>query len=367
MTITCDAGALREALGTFGGLIDRSNTIPILGHVRMSAMGGMLTLSAINLDMAAAVDLPADGTLDPVCPNYATMVGGVGSLAKSSVLVTDDAKAGRLTCKQGGSVRTVRTLPPADFPLMPDMAADVEFAMPASDLHRILEFCRDAMSTEQARYYLNGIHWRATAPGRLVTEATDGISLRQLALDIAGVPVDMPRAIMGRQLLAMLAKVPDDGDITLAFNSQRVMITAGPTRIISRLVDGTFPDADRIIPARGAGQRLTVNGEELARATRAAAAVDSGKVRTARLAMSADGSSVSSRTEGGDEALEPVQGAEWTGKPMTIGINAQFLAATAAAFGDRTIEVEFTGTGNPILFRSDALPGAAAVVMPIRL
>lgn len=320
----------------FGRLIQQTikavnsrNTIPILGHVRLIATNGTLTATATDLDLEITGSIPVEGDDCAFTVDAKMLAGIVGKLSGDTVTIepTDN----RVTVKAGRSRFTLDTLPIDDFPTMQAGEFATEFDVDLAALVAPVQF---AISTEETRFYLNGVYMHVQ-DGKLVAVATDG---HRLARHTGQDAPDFEGVILPRKLVAMLPK----GTVHVSLSRTKVRIQTEETTITSCVIDGTFPDYQRVIPASNE-KIVTADRALLLAATERVAVVSSERGRAVKL-TAGDGK-ITLSVE--DKAIEDVDAT--VSEPIEIGFNAAYLS-----------EVLRTASGDEVRFAME--PSAPAVV-----
>ena len=369
MSLTVNRAALAAALATMQSVIERRTTAPILACVLVDASDGTMRILATDLDMKATIALPADGGLDFVAVNGERLKTAVDGMNAETIAIV--VENGSMVITAGRARRTLPTLPAADMPVMEVSKYATSFEVEPKQLAAAIGFASPAMSTEETRYYLNGIfiHTVAETDGiRLV--ACDGHQLRRIDIRIASGSPAMSDAIMPRKIANLLAKMLDrhTTPLTIKLSSNMIHVDLGSTTLTSKLIDGTYPDYSRTIPT-DRRQTLNASGAELARAagaTTAMGAMDGQKVRVIVLNMSAHEARLTASGVDGN-ADEPLTYSEWNGADMRVGFNGRYLANAAASFGDETIDIHINDPAAPVVITAASHPEALAVIMPMRV
>jgi len=357
MKLTTERNTLHTALSKAVSIVERRNTIPILANVLITAQDGQFSIKATDLDIE--VNTTASGTVDE---SGATTVSG-GLLADivakipAKHLITLEAKPGRLVITAGKSVFDLATMEVADFPVMASNEYDHEFTAPGSDVKKLVDQPKFAMSADESRYYLQGIYLHH-ADGVTKAVATDG---HRLALaSYAGHTDQFPGVIIPAKTVAQLSKLIDISDVTVSISVTKIKFDLGATVIVSKVIDGVFPDYTRIIP-KSNGSIMTVDAKELIDGINLVATVADDRVRGVKLSLGGEVVGLAVKSNGG-EATDEVA-VSYVGKTMDIGFNSKYLVE-ALGTGDHTIE--FGGEQDPCIIRpvgSDFM----AICMPMRV
>lgn len=350
MQFTVPRGDLARVLTAVSRAVERRNTIPILAHVLLTVGAEGLSVRGTDLDVEitatvpAMVDRPGSYAIEAM-----RLADIVKKMAGDSVSV--DAADGKVTVKSGRSRFVLPTLPAEDFPDLRPGEFIVEFEIDLAALVAPVQF---AMSDEETRYYLNGVHLHSSPEG-LVAVATDG---HQLAKNVVQPDVPVPAVILPRKAVALLPK----GVVKISLSATKIRVAAGEIVLISKLIDGTFPDYGRVVPG-GNTKVLTVNRVALAKAADRVAAVTDERTRAVKLVVANDNVGLSVRS-GPSEASEGVPGT-YSGEPIEIGFNSKYLSNVLGVLQGEDVTLAMSDPGTPGLFRGDG--SVFAVIMPMRV
>ncbi len=385
MRLTIERGALLRSLAHVQSVVERRNTIPILSNVQLEADGGQLTLTATDLDIAINEGVAADAQVPGATTTPAhTFYDIVRKLPDGSQIeISQDEDASRLKLVAGRSEFTLACLPTEDFPVMAEDDLDHQFSLSSADLKRIIDKTRFAISTEETRYYLNGIYLHvveadATDNGTAVFRAvaTDGHRMAQVDLPMPDGAQGMPGIILPRKTVTELRKLLDDpvteedeDDSTvvqIALNETKIRFRVGNAVLTSKLIDGTYPDYRRVVP-EGNDQILEIDGTEFAEAVDRVATISSEKSRAVKLSISKDKVVISVNSPDQGTGTEEV-GAKYEGTPMEIGFNARYLLDITAQVEGNVAKV-LLAEGAPLkaaLIQDASDSSAFYVLMPMR-
>jgi DNA polymerase-3 subunit beta len=350
MKVTVERGALFKALGHAAGVVERRNTIPVLANLLIEAAGEQVKLTATDLELQIALPVPAMvGEAGAVTVPAALLLSIVRELpdGQQIELITDEEHGLKLL--SGRARYKLQTLPAQDFPIM-ELAEDAcAFDMSASGLKTMLGKVAHAMSSDAARYYLNGACLHAHA-GALVVAATDGAALAFASITAPEGSTELSDAIIPRKTVSELADLLGDfeGTIGLAVTARQLRVAIGETVLTSKLIEGNFPDWRRVVPASNP-HHLIVGREALAAAIRRAMVMSADKVRGVRVDVGADKVAVSTKsTEYGEGAEDvPAVFRADTVTDLAIGFNSKLLLDTFAAMGGDELEVRLADPGRP--------------------
>ena len=358
MRLTTPRADLARILTNVIKAVEARNTIPILGTVKMVAADGKLTAVATDLDIEIKSSIAAGvESAGSFCVN-ATMFNGIVAKLPANGEVLLELKDATLTIVSGRSRFKLQTLPDSDFP---DIAAgeyDTEFDI---DLAALVGPVAFAMSTETNRYYLCGVYLVPT--GNTITAvATDGHKLARSRVDQPNQNplVNFQGVIIPAKTIGLLPK----GVVSLSVSPNKIRIVTADTTITSKLIDGAYPDYERVIP-KANDKVVTVDKQALTTAADRVSTVGDGKDRAVKINIAAEGLTLSV-TNGGDAANEDVA-AIFDGEPLYVGLNSKYLAAVAGMFPNGPLTLKIADAGAPVLFVSDAAPELLAVCMPLRV
>ena len=374
MKITVDRAALRTALARTVRVVLAKGTIPILSNVLLTASGDRLGLEATDLDVALIDSVPAEvaepGAITVPAQMLAEIVRKMPDGCQIGIELTDTKAGQRLAVRTGRSRFVLNTLPEEDFPHISAAHFSVQFVVGAKDLKRLVDKSQFAISTEETRYYLNGIYLHpAERDGTQVLRAvaTDGRRLAQVECAAPAGAERMPSVIVPRkavtELQRMLADQPED--VTVAVSETKIRFEMGVRSLTSKLVEGTFPDYSRVIPL-GNEQKLLVDREQLDRAVDRVSTVASERGRAVKVEPSAGQVTLTVNSPDDGSAVEEVD-AEYDGLPLAIGFNSKYLMEILAQVDGDTVELKLADAGSPTLFRDPLVSSALYVLMPMRV
>ena len=286
------------------------------------------------------------------------------------VQLTDDGASGRLTVEAGRSNFSLATLPKEDFPVMASAEYDSNFAVPAPVLRRLFDKSKFAISTEETRYYLNGVymHVADSENGRaLRCVATDGHRLARIDAPLPPEASDMPGVIVPRKTVGELRKLLDDDEMSIAVSvsEAKVRFATPDITLTSKVIDGTFPDYTRVIPM-GNTRKLEVDAAEFAKAVDRVATVSSERSRAVKLSLDEDKLVLSVNAPDSGAAEEELAVA-YNDERLEIGFNAKYLLEIASQVDRENAVFLFNSSGDPTLMREGNDTSAVYVVMPMRV
>ncbi|HJN25996.1 MAG TPA: DNA polymerase III subunit beta, partial [Rhodospirillales bacterium] len=296
MKFTIERAAILKSLGHVQSVVERRNTIPILSNVRIDAGEGRLSLNATDMDLDIIDQVDADvGQPGATTAPAHTLYEIVRKLPEGSQVEFDSDDEGQLALKSGRSRFTLTCLPTDDFPVMSGGEMAHTFSLPAAEIRGLVDRTRFAISTEETRYYLNGIYLHAAErDGTRVLRAvaTDGHRLASVEGPLPASAEGMPGVIIPRKTVGELRKLIEEtvDDVAVELSQTKIRFTFDSVTLTSKLIDGTFPDYERVIPS-GNDKEMVVDCKTFAEAVDRVSAISSEKSRAIKLAL-ADGTLV---------------------------------------------------------------------------
>jgi DNA polymerase-3 subunit beta len=286
------------------------------------------------------------------------------------VNLAEDAASGRLAITAGRSSFNLASLPKEDFPVMATSEYSSNFSAPAPVLRRLFDKAKFAISTEETRYYLNGVYMH-TAHGDsgavLRCVATDGHRLARIDAPLPDGATGMPGVIVPRKTVNELRKLLDDDEavIAVSVSETKVRFATPLITLTSKVIDGTFPDYTRVIPMNNT-RRLEVDASEFAKAVDRVATVSSERSRAVKLSLDEDRLILSVNAPDSGAAEEELAVA-YGDERLEIGFNAKYLLEIASQVDRENAVFLFNSSGDPTLMREGNDTSAVYVVMPMRV
>ena len=372
MKISIERGTLLKAVGQAQSVVERRNTIPILANVLVEAEGSTVSFRATDLDIEVVDRAPAMVERAGATTVSAVMLHDIVRKLPDGALVTlsEDAAAGRLTVTAGRSTFNLATLPKEDFPVMASSEYSTNFAAAAPVLRRLFDKAKFAISTEETRYYLNGVYMHvATGEDGAVLRcvATDGHRLARIDAPLPEGAQGMAGVIVPRKTVNELRKLLDDDEaqIAVSVSETKVRFATPSITLTSKVIDGTFPDYTRVIPQNNT-RRLEVDASDFAKAVDRVATVSSERSRAVKLSLDEDRLILSVNAPDSGAAEEELAVA-YSDERLEIGFNAKYLLEIASQVDRENAVLLFNSSGDPTLMREGNDTSAVYVVMPMRV
>ncbi len=371
MKLTIERDALLRALSHVQSVVERRNTIPILSNVMLKAEDGRLALSATDMDLEIVARVGGQSaspgaTTAPAHTLY-DIVRKLRDGAQIELESTGDK--GQMTLRSGRSTFTLSCLPPEDYPLMSAGDLGHSFTVSSADLKRLIDRTRFAISTEETRYYLNGIYVHAARTNEvpmLRAVATDGHRLARMEIPLPEGAAGMPGVIVPRKTVNELRKLLDaDGaaeqDIAIALSDTKIRFVMGETVLNSKLIDGTFPDYDRVIPT-GNDKVLEIENKLFAEAVDRVSTIS----RAVKLSIERGSLTLSATSPESGTASEELE-VRYNAAPLEIGFNARYLLDITGQIEGEGARFNLADAASPAVVRDAADGSALYVLMPMRV
>jgi len=372
MKVTVERVALLKSLGHVHRVVERRNTIPILSNVLLRAEAGRLALRATDLDLEVTETLAADvgqpGAITVPAHVLYDIIRKLPDGSQVSLETTGDV--GQVVIRSGRSRFNLQALPETDFP---DLAAGdlpTRFMVASGELKRLIEKTQFAISTEETRYYLNGIYLHAIeSSGKSVLRAvaTDGHRLARVETPAPAGCSGMPGVIVPRKAVAEIIKLVDDAgdEVEVELSPTKIRLTLGAVVLTSKLIDGTFPDYQRVIPT-GNDKPLVVDKAEFAAAVDRVSTISSERGRAVKLSLADRRLTLSVTNPDSGSAVEELE-VDYDSGPLDIGFNARYLLDIAGQLDGDTALFKLADPGSPTLVQDREGASALYVLMPMRV
>ncbi|WP_375608947.1 MULTISPECIES: DNA polymerase III subunit beta [unclassified Bartonella] len=373
MRITVDRSQFLKSLGRVHRVVERRNTVPILSNVLIDAENGRVQLKAtdidlevtesftVNVEQAGAITVPAHLLYDII-----------RKLSDGSevVLSVDENQASTISVVSGCAHFQLQCLPKVDFPESLPGQFGYRFSLSASGLRRLLDCTQFAISTEETRYYLNGIYFHVVNDGvlKLRLVATDGHRLAQVEMEAPSGVEGMPGVIVPRKTVGELQKLlseENDGDVCIELSETKIRFSVGSVIFTSKLIDGTFPDYQRVIPL-GNDKELIVNRQGFSSAVDRVSTISSDRGRAVKLTIEHGQLKLIVNSPDSGSAEDQLS-VTYTSEPLEIGFNSRYLLDIAGQLSSNEMVFMLAEAGAPALIRDNDDADVLYVLMPIRV
>ncbi len=372
MKLTIERAALLKSLAHVQSVVERRTTIPILSNVKLEGRQGTLLLNATDMDLdiieSVAADVVRPGATTAPAHTFYEIVRKLPD--GSQVEIEYHADDGQLTLRSGRSKFSLACLPVEDFPVLSGGELPFTFMLSSAEVKRLIDRTRFAISTEETRYYLNGIYLHAAGTPQgdvLRAVATDGHRLARVEITLPDGAAGMPGVIVPRKTVNEVRKLIDetDGDITLSLSETKLRFAFGGAVLTSKLIDGTFPDYERVIPADN-DKMLDVDVKVFAGAVDRVSAISTEKSRAIKLALEKGLLTLSASSPENGSAVEELE-AQYDAGPLEIGFNSRYLLDILGQVEGGSARFVMADAASPTVVRDVADASAVYVLMPMRV
>ena len=364
MKFTASREALLKPLQAVIGVVERRQTMPILSNVLMIARDGQLSVTATDLE----VELVAQADVDTESGGEITVSGrkllDICRALPEGTEVSISVSGEKLGVRAGRSKFSLATLPAAEFPVVEDIKAGQSLSVSQETLGRLIEKTHFSMAQQDVRYYLNGMLLETSA-GHLRAVATDGHRLALSQAELDG-KVDEQQVIVPRKgVLELQRLMTGDGELNIEFGANHIRIQLDGIRFTSKLIDGRFPEYERVIPQESSNE-LTADRGAFKSALQRTAILSNEKYRGIRLVIRDSGVILQAHNPEQEEAEEELA-VEYSGEDIEIGFNVNYLLDALGAVDGDDVTLSVQDSNSSCLIRQPGKDDCTFVVMPMRL
>lgn len=372
MKLTIERAALLKALGHVQSVVERRNTIPILANVLIEAAKDKVSLTATDMDLAIVESVAGEVAQAGATTVQAhTLYDIVRKLPDGSQVGLEAiGEKGQVMLRAGRSSFALAALPAEDFPKMAGGDLPNSFDLSAADLRGLIDRTRFAISTEETRYYLNGIYFHAGRSGNIAVlraVATDGHRLARVEMPLPSGAEKIPGVILPRKTVMELRKLLDEVQdaVSVGLSDTRVRFAFGDAILTSKLIDGTFPDYERVIPANN-DKILEVNCRDFAAAVDRVSTISTDKSRAVKLAIGKGQLTLSATSPDAGSATEEIE-VSYAAAPIEIGFNSRYLLDIAQQIEGDGARFTMADAASPTIVQDMTDQSALYVLMPMRV
>ncbi|HET7922773.1 MAG TPA: DNA polymerase III subunit beta [Gammaproteobacteria bacterium] len=348
------------------GVVERRQTMPVLANLLISVTAEKLSITATDMEVELVAETAVQGADSGEVTVPARKLLDICRALPEGASVSVALDKGRLVLRSGRSRFTLATLPAADFPAVEDIRVQRSFNLPQKALRELINRTAFSMAQQDVRYYLNGLLLE-TGEKRLRAVATDGhrLALCDLATDTSDTPLQ--QVILPRKGVLELLRLLGDSDAAaqVELGSNHVRVQLGEIRFTSKLIDGKFPEYDRVVP-KGGDKLVTVDRRGLREALSRAAILSNEKYRGIRLNLETGKLRIQAHNPEQEEAEDEVE-VQYQGSELEIGFNVSYLLDALAALGSDEVLLTMTDSNSSCLLQEPANQDCRYVVMPMRL
>ncbi len=373
MKFTIDRADLLRSLNHVHSVVERRNTIPILANVLLRAEKDTLYLATTDMDLeiveSVSAKVTSAGTTTVPAHTLYDIVRKLGD--DSSIEISSAANDATLQVKSGRSTFRLGCLPTEDFPKMGSTEKfSANFSIPAADLRMLIDRTRFAISNEETRYYLNGIYLHAAnndGVAVLRAVATDGHRLARFEMPLPEGAKNMSGVIVPRKAINEIRKLIDEaGDtIRIGLSDNKMQFSFDHIALTTKLIDGTFPDYDRVIPKKN-DKVLEVNPTIFAGAVDRVSTISSEKSRSVKLTLGGKTMTLSANSPDSGSASEEIE-INFNAGPMEIGFNSAYLMDVARQIEGEGCRISLSDSASPTIIQDISDASSLYVLMPMRV
>ncbi len=366
MKFSIQREALLKPLQQIVGVVERRQTLPVLGNILFQAEGGNLTLTATDLEVELIARLAIDtkDNLETTLP--ARKLFDICKALPEQATLEFSVDADRALVKSGRSRFTLATLPASDFPVIDELKAAQSFSLSQLALKSIIERTHFAMAQQDVRYYLNGLMLEIQ-PNAIRAVATDGhrLALSEVSVD-TGI-TENQQVIVPRKGIQELVRLLDNSDdpAEIQLGSNHIRISLPEIRFTSKLIDGRFPDYDRVMP-KGSDKEVVADCSALRQALSRTSILSNEKYRGIRLNLDKNSLKIQAHNPEQEEAEEEIE-VQYSTDPLEIGFNVTYLLDALSAIPGNEVRVLLSDANSSCLIEDAASTNSRYVVMPMRL
>jgi DNA polymerase-3 subunit beta len=373
MKVVLERNALLRSLGHVQSVVERRNTIPILANVLIKADKNGISFTATDMDLEinekVAADVGKPGAKTAPAHTLYDIVRKLPDGAQVELSASENSN--QITLSSGRSNFKLGSLPIDDFPQMAEGDLQHHFSLTSADLKTLIDRTRFAMSVEETRYYLNGIFLHTTKTkgdvSVLRAVATDGHRLARIEMPAPKTVETIPGVILPRKTVQEVRKLLDEtsSDIQIDLSASKVRFTFDDVVITSKLIDGTFPDYERVIPS-GNDKMLELDAKMFSAAVDRVATISSEKSRAIKIALGKNVLTLSASSPDAGSAVEELEVA-YKGEGIEIGFNARYLLDILAQIEGVGARFSMADAASPTVVQDVADTSALYVLMPMRV
>ena len=375
MEFKINSSDLLKALSHIHGIVEVRHTLPILSNIILKAKDNELILSSTNLDIYCADKIKAEVSIaGEISVSAVTFFEIVKRLPSGSeVVMTMEEGESEIILKCGRSKFNLSTLKTDDFPIISDNDLSTSFVLSADELIRIIDKTKFAVSNEETRYYLNGIFLHKADRNSiqfLRAVATDGHRLAQYDIPLPQGAEEITGIIIPKKTIFELRKVLDDanGDVSISLNENKIKFTFNDLKIISKVIDGTFPDYTKVIPQNN-NKNFKTNNNELKNAidrVSAVAANEESKSKAIKLSLENNKLNLSVESQSKGSANEIID-ISYDGDKVDIGFNSKYIIDICNEVDGDEVDISLLDSVSPAIILDKTDENLFFVLMPMRI
>ena len=371
MKITVEKNIIFKSLSHVQSIVEKKNAIPVLSNILIEAKNNSLILSATDMDISITDTLNCnvieEGSI--TVPAH-TLYDIIRKLSDDNEIefISNDGKI--FSIRSGKSRFSLGCLPKEEFPIIEVDNLKSELSIDSQELLSLIEKTRFAISSEETRYFLNGIYFhknKDTNDDVLTMVATDGHRLAKIDFNSSDNIINMPGVIIPRKTIFELSKLLADysGNIKINVDPNKIIFFVNKSILISKLIDGSFPDYQRVIPDSN-NNILKVNRSSFCTAVDRVSTITDDKSPAIKFKLLKDIINMTSVDSESGQATEDVN-VEYSGKEIEIGFNAKYILEMVSNLNDENVILQFNDSSSPLIVKEENSPNLIYVLMPMRV
>lgn len=371
LKFSVERAQILRALSHVQSVVEKRTTIPVLSNVKLEIEGDNLRLTATDMEISITETIPVKANAKGATTLPAQVLYDIiRKLPEGAEVEFNEAKAGQVEVKAGRSKFKLLSLPIDTFPALEQGDLPHKFTLAAKDLRTLIDKVRFAISNEETRYYLNGIFLHTgeeNGQAVLRTASTDGHRLARVSVGLPQGAAEIPGVIIPKKTVNELRKLLAEyqGDAEISLSETKIIFSFGAATVSSKLIDGKFPDYDRVIP-KGNDKILEVNTKEFTEAVDRVSTVSLEKARAIKLAVKTGQISVSTDSPDGSTASEELE-ASYSADPIETGYNFRYVLDMMGQIEGDTTQFLLADAASPALVRDPSDVSVLYVIMPMRI
>ncbi|MDX1949007.1 MAG: DNA polymerase III subunit beta [Rickettsiales bacterium] len=365
--INLDKNSFIKSLSKIQSVVEKRNTIPILSNVKIDASNNIVTLTVTDMDVLATQEIEASvnqgGSLTVPAQ---TLYDIIRKLPEGAQINLDaDVNSSRLIVKSGSSKFKLSYLPSEDFPQISEGDLTHKFTLEVKTLLKLIEKTKFAMSNEETRYYLNGVYFHISN-GKLRAVATDGHRLASVEVEAPEGSLGMPGVIIPRKAVNELPKLLEGQEkVTISISDSKIKFSANKIELLSKVVDGTFPDYQRVIPENNK-KILTTSTSTLKEAVDRVSTIAVDKTKAVKISLSNNQINLHSQGVEGGSGDEDIA-ANYSSEALEMGFNSRYMLEMLNQIESAEVQFAFDNTNSPSLITDPTDNSAVYIIMPMRV
>ncbi len=367
LNITIEKSNLLKAISRLQSLVEKRNTIPILSNVKIDANEKSLTLTVTDMDLVASEEVDANiASGGSLTVPALTLYDIIRKLPEGSqVSLKADTASSRLNVNAGTANFTLSYLPAEDFPVMSEGELTHKFTLASKDFLKLIDKTKFAMSNEETRYYLNGVYFHLSN-GKLRAVATDGHRLSSVEIEAPEGSSGMPGIIIPRKAVNEFGKLLESqSEVAVSLSETKIKINAGRIELLSKVVDGTFPDYTRVIPENNT-KMVTVSATLFNEAVDRVSTIAADKTRAVKVKFEKDNITLNSQGIEGSSAKEVIA-CEYSAEALEVGFNSRYVLEMMGQIKSDKLTIALDNPNSPALIKDPTDQSVTFIIMPMRV